>query len=846
MPENRTKAQTAFQDAVKSVFGKTQADKARRAKLRDHLAEEVLPEWLATELRNNSQQFDGAEFTTYLLDHIVPEENKFEETSEVKWQGGTSQRQESQTKLELPLRREVGSKNTGAIKCSEMLNVYCETDDLKGDNQYEDSTGRKVDATRRLIPKVKNSNADVVVSLRRHAAEITGYEKKADGTTRPVSKQVRINDPVDLDIIEFQDLEEKKQKYEATSFIVHRGSMNGGHYVTYVKEQSTENPNDAIWVCYNDSTRTELSEELPREAAQAYTIKLSPLADASKDGVSRYKTKLPTSQGCGTENGGVRCWANAAFAFALSITSLHENGYEKTTALDSDIPRVVNEATIEQGSATDNLKLLDLDKDETPFSEFLEEFQRIEKLEKQEITTIDLTLEEIGCATRQTMLQNAANRYLIGLANEVRDEKATDILNLIGFFSAEENIETTAKIVEEIEKNATEFNKNPQKFCSQIITSDSTAKKNGKTLKQTESPQFTTIQDLCYAAIDSSNEDHLRTTLPYAIKQDKDFLTDALCYATFGSNDKIKEVLINDFKADPKKKSQLYDTTAEEIEKSLALEISTASTQTLSLEEVTNSQGSNPTTPEVNKIATSPHSDGSFNMADFYPSEKSFEGRPPLNPNTSKAATAKSLVPANAPAPTGALTLGQIIKVNATKGVWAKAVGGDRQNNFVISQNSSLNTQKDAEAKMAEILIGLMSKEKVKSKNGGKDLTKEQLLKIIEVAQNKGGISNKKNLESDNPLYKTQSEKELSDAGINPTLAKFISAKYQQACKEAGIISGRKGPNEEIGSRLTFLPDSALEIVNKNLENPLIEELKTREKFKNKINSGNGHSTGRR
>jgi ubiquitin C-terminal hydrolase len=173
MPSDQSQA--AFQDAVKAVFSQEGASRYKRARLRDRLANKVLPEWLATALKNGSQQLDGAEFTTFLLDEIVPENNQLTDTSEIKVEGyETFSKAEKQTKLELPLTRT--GNGSGAIKCSEMLKNYCEVEKLDGENQY-DLYGTKVNATKTLKPQVSNHDSDVVVSIKRFGTQKTGKKK---------------------------------------------------------------------------------------------------------------------------------------------------------------------------------------------------------------------------------------------------------------------------------------------------------------------------------------------------------------------------------------------------------------------------------------------------------------------------------------------------------------------------------------------------------------------------------------------------------------------------------------------------------------------------------------------
>jgi serine/threonine protein phosphatase PrpC len=556
----KTPAQTTFQDAVRDVFNSTtQANAEARAKLRDRLAKQVLPEWMADALKDSSQQYDSAEFTTFLFDAIIPDENKLTDATTIQWTGGKSEKSEKQTKLELPFKRKAGSADTDTIKCSEMLKAYGEIEDLTGDNQYAVTDYKKVDAKLSHRPRTDNPDLDIVMSLRRHASRIG---------VNGLQEQYRIDDPVDLDIIELDAPDNKKQKYEATSFIVHRGSINGGHYVTYVKEQKLSG--ETTWVLYNDSQRTELGIALPDESKQAYTIKFSPLANELNQDASRYKTKLPTSQGFGTENGGVRCWANAAFAFALSITSLHETDHTRAPEPVTAKPIIPSSNTTKLNEEQQHIEsfvsnLIDFDAETASLSELIKKLEHISKNHSELRTKIDKRLEEVGFPLSKVILQNSVRRYLLKLAQGQDANKTDEILGLHEFFSDENNSKTTLEIIAEIKAKNADFIANPQEFCAKIISPGSTTIEAEKKKLKPKAPQFVTSQDLCYEAINKENETALKQLLPHAIKHDKDFLTNALCYAISNNKDSITATLINDHKADQKKTSTLYKQTAEKI-----------------------------------------------------------------------------------------------------------------------------------------------------------------------------------------------------------------------------------------------------------------------------------------
>ncbi len=106
--------------------------------------------------------------------------------------------------------------------------------------------------------------------------------------------------------------------FAPTAFIVHKGTIEGGHYIAYVKERTAEGA--VQWACYNDSTKSIVTtEKINKEIVAASLIKYSLSSEA-----------LPKAQANGTQNsisiGGVsyenRCWFNASLALLLSCTSI--------------------------------------------------------------------------------------------------------------------------------------------------------------------------------------------------------------------------------------------------------------------------------------------------------------------------------------------------------------------------------------------------------------------------------------------------------------------------------------------------------------------------------------------
>jgi Ubiquitin carboxyl-terminal hydrolase len=493
-------AKTKFQDAVYDAFGKggTKANSQDRAKLRDNLADAVLPKWLATALNDGREQLDGAEFVTHFLDAILPEGNKIEEKSTLKWGEGAahqeSEKVEKQTKLELPFEEKKGS----TIKCSEMLVAYSQPEKLDENNKFAAAKG--ADTAKTISCAVGDPNVDIVVSLRRFKATKTGRQIVGDsGNMVDETRQSRINDPVELDPIELSTKNGTKQKYEPTSFIVHREGINGGHYVAYVKEVSN---GKVVWACYDDSSPSELDgSKLPAEAAQAYTVKYSPIADDAKNDATRYKSGLPDSQGAGTINGGNRCWANAGFAFALSIKSLHQAGHKRSEKTEAEKKaeafkkKLKTTPTAGNPSDVSHLVWLVMDCDGSEdLKKAIELLNDLEKNNKR--ADVDSALAGMGLALTNQMFINVAENYLYKLFSGQSNKKADEILGLVEYFSDEKNKANVLKIVEGIQTDKNNFLADPKEFCANIISPSATDKNAAKTQLEPKKQMVVTTEYL--------------------------------------------------------------------------------------------------------------------------------------------------------------------------------------------------------------------------------------------------------------------------------------------------------------------------------------------------------------
>ncbi|MDX2083558.1 MAG: hypothetical protein SFV53_06205, partial [Rickettsiales bacterium] len=543
IPLHETEARKCFLGVVQEIFKNPRPDKQTRARLRNIFANSALPDFLREEIVSGKLQMDGAEFLTSALDGITPEKI-ITDTNEVSWERGekTSTKSEDHTKLELPFPDKVRDTS-----CSKMLKFYQEDSQLEGDNKYQSKSGL-VDATSKRKITVKADPAhELIVSVKRV------YTTGRDASYR----RHRASSKVIADSIEIETTSGGKQKYEATAFLVHRGNTpDAGHYVTYIKELVT-NKNGSekvVWALYNDSDRTEIDDSellngLPPESVNAYNIKYSPLVDGANDSVTgkaRYKTGLPKSQENGTANGGNRCWANAAFAFALSLNSFYDSELDKTS---SEVPLTSSQETTPTDTDLNSLIIDDLKGKD---SEVLKFFQDLRSKDESEQKKINEDLEQFGYSEK-ILIGNAVTRFLSTLDT---DYKSSDqIWNCLETLSNPKNLEKTIGLISSMDHFS--FTSNPEKYL-----------KDNKFETETNSSSIS-LTEFFIKKLDSEPDSNtFFELLPDAIKiGGADFLADILCHVTSNQNDEVKNRLISEFKADRNKKSQFHkNRSAAEIE----------------------------------------------------------------------------------------------------------------------------------------------------------------------------------------------------------------------------------------------------------------------------------------
>jgi len=474
----QAKAQAEFQNALACIA--QGANPRQRAVLRDRLATTVCPPHILQSLQRGHTQLDTTEFLNFLLDAVMPQEKRIDVTSTVSLKDGrpTSETTEKHTKLELSF-----ATGGDSATITEMLRSYERPDNLTGVNQYNDN-GNFVDASKTLKPQITNPDAELVVSLNRFEYEVKGK----DLVRRKIDK------PVTLDTVTLP-VGAEQRKYLPTAFIVHLGTMGGGHYVAYVKEQIG---NNQIWVEYNDSERNELGSELPEAAKNAYVVKYSPV-DA------KGQCRLPQSQVYGTHNGGMRCWANAAFAFAMSMVSLNE--HQQAYVMPPDQSQSVDVASDNEFIG----KIIDLDKQLSAESKadklaFLKEVTALlATKEANELYAIGDIMESMQLISPARLLGQAVEIYFNDICT---DENTYALFELYEFFSDPSNAKLSLNIIEEIQKNIEGFKSNPNNFVIEFFPNTKPTQQDKRTSQKPK-----TLIELCIEALKEGEVDTFKKYL---------------------------------------------------------------------------------------------------------------------------------------------------------------------------------------------------------------------------------------------------------------------------------------------------------------------------------------------
>ncbi len=123
------------------------------------------------------------------------------------------------------------------------------------------------------------------------------------------------------------------------------------------------------------------------------------------------------------------------------------------------------------------------------------------------------------------------------------------------------------------------------------------------------------------------------------------------------------------------------------------------------------------------------------------------------------------------------------------------------------------------------------------------EIEDEQVLKIIQEAVAKGGVSHSANNKTKGSLTYDDSNKfeKIDGNNVDFKIAKKFSALFQDECAKFGIYTGRNNPKNHVGLRLTFIPDDvvgafkALQNQTPQDRNKNFLSLEEQEKIKNDV-----------
>ncbi len=191
-----------------------------------------------------------------------------------------------------------------------LTSAYVAFDTTEGKKKFKTKSQFKV--------FVRDDVSEIVVSTKRFAFTEEGERHK-------LRNEVTLN-PITLSID--GDTKGETKIFEPTSIIQHMGDLDGGHYISYIKE------GDNKWYCYNDEERSGPIEEgaLAQAQKDSYIVKYSVVG-----------TPLPEAQAGARNLTGNMCWANAAAALTASCSSLLGEKIvltsEEQSILDGDFAR---------------------------------------------------------------------------------------------------------------------------------------------------------------------------------------------------------------------------------------------------------------------------------------------------------------------------------------------------------------------------------------------------------------------------------------------------------------------------------------------------------------------------
>ena len=252
-----------YAQVIKAPNAEVRADEIRKLKA---LVSEI--DTSVKDMRFGSQQADASEFLLPILDTLF-EENPLISKSYLSPATPDRSLKNSQAIEQISsisLTMDFAKENPQRI--SDLLNVYQRPETLSPDNSFGfDVFGKN--ATKKVTTNKKTS-----ISVRENTREFVLTANRF--AYNPVTqRRDKIRNPIELDDVKLavenpSEGSQTTKTFEASAFILHIGSLNGGHYTAYVKERGG-------WYLYNDSSRTGPVGEDALEAAKssAYIIKYS-------------------------------------------------------------------------------------------------------------------------------------------------------------------------------------------------------------------------------------------------------------------------------------------------------------------------------------------------------------------------------------------------------------------------------------------------------------------------------------------------------------------------------------------------------------------------------------------
>ena len=181
------------------------------------------------------------------------------------------------------------SSNDSPVSITDCLTQFTRTEKLTDSNSYNCETcKRKTESLKRIsihrLPEI------LVLHLKRfrHDGGYYGGSKITKTVTFPVAS--------DFDLSPFvSDIQPPalSTKYRLCGFVVHMGSLSGGHYIAYCRHKTT-----GQWFCFDDSRVTPVNDIAVIESAEPYVMFFQKVAE--KTTIRERKTLKTDPVICGT------------------------------------------------------------------------------------------------------------------------------------------------------------------------------------------------------------------------------------------------------------------------------------------------------------------------------------------------------------------------------------------------------------------------------------------------------------------------------------------------------------------------------------------------------------------